>query len=129
MTGAGVVAALRWPDAAAALPCPPEQVRWFDAGTGMIARCGADGGGARIPAGASMTLGGKLDLNEATEAELGLIPGVGPSLAHELVEARKRLGGFTSWGQVDEVHGVGPARLESLQNTTRLAGSNNDERP
>jgi competence protein ComEA len=128
-TGGGIFAALRWPDDAAALPCRPDQVRWFDAGTAMVARCAADGGGGPIPAGASLTLGGKLDLNTATETELGLIPGVGPSLAHELVEVRKRLGGFTSWDQVDAVRGVGPARLDSLRGATRLPVSANDERP
>ena len=56
----------------------------------------------------------------AAEADLTAIPGVGPHLARALVEARARRGGFGSWDEVDEVPGVGPAKLEALQRHCRL---------
>ncbi len=120
---AGVVAVVRWPDSEPALPCPPSQVRWVDAGTSMIARCAEAGEGSPLPAGATLTLGGKLDLNRATAQELSLVPGVGPSLARELVEARTRLGRFSSWEEVDQVRGVGDARLLALQGAAELTDS------
>src|SRR5689334_20491710 len=44
--------------------------------------------GAPLPAGARLTMGLKLNLNEAGAEELMLIPGIGPAFAKALVEAR-----------------------------------------
>jgi competence protein ComEA len=61
-------------------------------------------------------VGLKLDLNQATEQELTLLPGVGPSLARSLVRGREeKPGGYRSWDEVDAVGGVGPSKLEVLQ--------------
>ncbi|MGA9520949.1 MAG: helix-hairpin-helix domain-containing protein [Myxococcaceae bacterium] len=128
-SAAGVAAVVRWPDAEPALACPPAQVRWVDAGTSMIARCAQDGEGGPLPAGALLTLGARLDLNRATAEELALVPGVGPSLARELVRERERLGRFSSWEEVDQVRGVGVARLEALQGAAELTGSSDAGRP
>lgn len=75
-----------------------------------VARCAP---GAPLPAGQALTLKQRFDCNTATEAELALVPGVGPALAHELVVARGS--GFQTWAQVDAVNGVGAARLNALQ--------------
>jgi len=111
--GAGWWAQARWPDAAAALDCPPERVRWSGEGALGVARC--DQGGAP-PAAVRVALGLRLPLNRAGEAELARLPGVGAVAAHELVQARP----FRSWGDVDAVKGVGPARLRTLQQATEL---------
>ncbi|MCC6336064.1 MAG: helix-hairpin-helix domain-containing protein [Myxococcales bacterium] len=109
-----VAAWWRWPSNAAALDCPDGQVSLDDGG---VARCGS---GAPLPAGQALTVGQKLDLNAVTAEDLALLPGVGPELARTLVDERTRLGGFTSWDQVDAVSGVGPARLETLQQACAL---------
>ncbi|MBK7860773.1 MAG: helix-hairpin-helix domain-containing protein [Archangiaceae bacterium] len=107
--GAGAVVALRWPSSRPALDCEPSQVHLDDAG---VARCGP---GAELAASQKLTAGAKLDLNRASAEELAVIPGVGPKLAQALVDERKRLGGFTSWEQVDRVTGVGQTRLQTLE--------------
>ncbi len=95
----------------------------------MVARCGQENEGAPLPAGARLTLGARLDLNHATAEELSLVPGVGRSLARELVEERARLGRYSSWDQVDRVRGVGVARLKALQEAAELTSSSDPSRP
>lgn len=112
--GFGVLVRLAWPDPAPSLPCDPDEVRLTDAG---IAVCGA---GAELPAAQRLAVGAKLDLNRATEQELALVSGVGPSLARAIVEERTARGGFRSWEDVDEVPGVGPQKLEALMAATEI---------
>jgi len=109
-----VAAWWRWPAAQPALDCPNGQVTLDPQG---VAHCGP---GAPLPAGQALTVGQPLDLNAVSEADLALLPGVGPELAKALVDERQRLGGFTSWDQVDAVPGVGPARLGTLQRACAL---------
>ncbi len=110
----GVWLRLRWPDAAPAIDCPPGSVRLDDAG---VAFCGD---GAPLPAAKALTLGQKLDLNRASAEDLARVPGVGEELARVIVAARERDGGFRSWDEVDDVPGVGLARLEALMQATEL---------
>lgn len=116
----GVLAAWRWRPAPSPLSCPPEDVRWQDGGTTLIAVCAPGAPEGPVPVGQALTLGLRIDLNRATEAELTLLPGIGPSLARALVEARDRHGGFADWDAVDEVRGVGPAKLETLKQAAEL---------
>ena len=57
----------------------------------------------------------RIDLNNATAAELALLPGIGPSLAHEIIEHRTEVGGFVSMSQLDQVKGIGERRIEKLR--------------
>jgi competence protein ComEA len=59
--------------------------------------------------------GAAIDLNRATAAELELLPGVGPKLARDIVEARTRAGKFTRIEQLDAVPGIGPKKLAKLR--------------
>jgi len=118
--GVGVALRMRWPSAAPALTCPVESVRWMDAGTMWVASCTSGSATGRAPAGPMMTLGARLNLNDATAEELALIPGVGPTLARALVKERGELGGFRSWEEVDAVSGVGPAKLDILKRSAEL---------
>jgi DNA uptake protein ComE-like DNA-binding protein len=68
------------------------------------------------PASVRAALGLPLSLNRVAEADLARLPGVGPEAARALVQARP----FRSWGEVDAVRGVGPARLRLLQQATEL---------
>ena len=113
--GLGGVLRLLWPSSAPALDCEPADVRWVDAGGGVVAMCRPGAPLDRAPAGPAMTLGRKLDLNDANVDELRLIPSIGPNLAAALVTARAERDGFRSWDEVDAVVGVGPAKLDTLK--------------
>lgn len=98
--------------------CDPSRLRAERDGQLLIARCGDDGGAA-MPVEWQLTLGRKVALNRASEQELSRIPGVGPRLAHALVQARGDAG-FVSWDAVDEVPGVGRSKLDILRKATAL---------
>jgi competence protein ComEA len=85
-----------------------------------VAGCAAGAPIEHVPTGAAMTLGVRLNLNEATADDLILVPGIGPALAKALVAARSQRSGFRSWEEVDAVTGVGPAKLRTLQQWTEL---------
>ncbi len=48
-----------------------------------------------------------IDLNNATGAELTLIPGIGPKLAKEIIRVRESRGGFCSLDELKMVKGIG----------------------
>ena len=122
LMGLGAVARWHWPDSAPALDCAPEEVR---IGPDGVATCGE----GLEPSGAqALALGRRLDLNTAAPEELALLPGVGPSLARRIVEAREQGGGFASWEDVDAIPGVGAAKLQTLRAATVL-GSPPDAGP
>lgn len=51
----------------------------------------------------------RVDVNQATQAELGAIKGLGPALSQRIVSQRKKAA-FTDWADlIDRVHGVGNA--------------------
>jgi len=106
---AGVASALLWPSSRPALDCPADQVHL---GSDGVARCGP---GTPLGAGARLTLGAPLDLNQASADDLAQLPGVGPQLAKAIVDERARRGGFKTWDEVDRIPGVGPARIETLK--------------
>jgi len=63
----------------------------------------------------SAVVGGKLNLNRATEKELEDLPGVGPVLAQRILDYRTAHGSFHSLKDLDAVSGVGPAMLANLK--------------
>jgi competence protein ComEA len=67
------------------------------------------------PSGGSESAGGPVDLNQADEAALDALPGVGPATASAIVEHRARIGRFTSVDQLLDVRGIGEAKLEQLR--------------
>ena len=73
----------------------------------------AAGGAASATGGAAGS--GPISLSSATAADLEALDGVGPALAARSVEWRQAHGGFSSVDQVDDVPGIGPARLEALR--------------
>ncbi len=62
----------------------------------------------------------RLDLNNATQAELDALPGVGPALAARIVAKRDSLHGFGNLDDLKKVRGIGPATLEKLRPFFRL---------
>lgn len=110
-------------DSASVDRCLPSDLRAFERDGYVHVACpdaGAQGAGAPLTASAKWTLGLKVKLNAVSEEELARLPGVGLSLAKSLVEARTARGGFRSWDEVDEVAGVGPAKLKELRSVLEL---------
>ena len=56
-----------------------------------------------------------VDLNEATEAELNLLPGVGEKLASDILRYRDEKGGFRSVDELRNIRGIKEGRLLSLR--------------
>lgn len=120
LLGVGIGLRQAWPRPQGDLDCPPSSLRTFTREGYAWVACARDGGGEPLSASASWTMGRKLKLNEATEEELALLPGVGPRLARTLVKTREERGSFKSWDEVDAVAGVGPAKLKTLQAALEL---------
>lgn len=60
-------------------------------------------------------IGKLIDVNSATQAELELLPDVGPALAKRIIEYRTKHGAFVNLASLDKVTGVGPKTLEKLK--------------
>ncbi len=78
---------------------------------------GGDAAGTGPSAGATPA---PIDLNQATEAQLEDLPGVGPATAAAIVEDRRRHGPFASVDDLARVRGIGPAKLEALRSRVRV---------
>lgn len=74
---------------------------------------GTSGSGAGSAGAASA--GGPVSINSATAAELDTLPGIGPSLAQQIISYRESQGPFTSVEQLTDVPGIGPAKFEQLR--------------
>ncbi|MEI7459417.1 MAG: helix-hairpin-helix domain-containing protein [Pirellula sp.] len=61
-----------------------------------------------------------VDLNHATEAELNLLPGVGPKLAQEIVRFREDRGGFHSVEDLMNIRGIKDGRISALRKHLRV---------
>ncbi|HEX7290508.1 MAG TPA: helix-hairpin-helix domain-containing protein [Conexibacter sp.] len=81
---------------------------------GAPGRTAAAGGGA---AAGGDTADGPLalDLNTATAQELEQLDGVGPAIAAHIVAYREQHGGFASVDELDEVSGIGEAKLAAIR--------------
>lgn len=87
------------------------------AGAGGSGVGGAGGGGAGGAGGGAGGAGGAglVNINTATEAELETVTGVGPATAKKIVAHREKNGPFASVDQLEEVPGIGPAKLEGMR--------------
>ena len=56
-----------------------------------------------------------VDLNTATQAQLEVLPGVGPKMAERIIAYRTENQRFRSVDELDEVKGIGEKRLETLK--------------
>ncbi len=65
----------------------------------------------KVKATATATESGPVHINTADATELERLPGVGPSLAQQIIEYRTKNGPFKSMADLDKVSGVGPAKL------------------
>lgn len=99
----------------------PSRVFCTDGATRVDGRivCGASGG-ERLSTAELLLLGTKIDINEATPADLELIPGIGPQLARRIVEDRARHGPFPATDSVDRVPGIGRKLVETIRGFARV---------
>jgi competence ComEA-like helix-hairpin-helix protein len=70
---------------------------------------------ARMSGSDLLTLGLKIDLNQATAADLEAIPGVGPVLGKHIVEFREGQGPFQKVEDLMAVKGLGHRKLEKIR--------------
>lgn len=64
--------------------------------------------------------GGGMDINRATAEEFERLPMIGPAKARTIAETRKKLGGFATIDQLDQVPGIGPKTVDRLRPYLRL---------
>jgi competence protein ComEA len=72
---------------------------------------GSSGGGSS----SGRSSPGPVSLNSATLEQLDNLPGIGPSLAQQILTYRETHGPFTSIDELDDVPGIGSAKLEQLR--------------
>ncbi|NBD36852.1 MAG: ComEA family DNA-binding protein [Chloroflexi bacterium] len=60
------------------------------------------------------TTGEKIDLNQATAAELETLPNIGPALAERILDYRAEHGPFPTTEALMEVSGIGPTTYEEI---------------
>lgn len=65
---------------------------------------------------------GKIDINRADLVELMSLPGIGRVTALNIIEYRTRAGGFTDVGELEEVKGIGPKKLEAILQYVTVEG-------
>jgi competence protein ComEA len=61
-----------------------------------------------------------LNLNTATPDQLDQLDGIGPMTAHHIIEYREAHNGFGSVEELDQVPGIGEARLAALRDKVRV---------
>lgn len=61
-----------------------------------------------------------VELNQATLAELNLLPGVGEKLASDILKYRDEIGGFQSIDELMNIRGIKEGRLSSLKKHIRV---------
>jgi len=79
-----------------------------------------------LPAGAApkakRTLTGVVNLNTAPVDQLSLLPGIGPTVAKRIVEARASKPFQRTW-EITRVKGVGPKLFRKLEDRLRVEGT------
>lgn len=97
----------------------------FDGAQVHVPRFGQALAGTAMPSngGAGLGGGGPIDLNTADGALLETLPGVGPSTAAAIIAHREDHGPFPSVAALDEVSGIGPARLDALRDLVTVGGA------
>ena len=73
------------------------------------------------PATPGPATGGQVDLNTATLEQLDALPGVGLVTAQKILDWRTQHGRFTAVDDLDEIPGIGPARLADLRPLVRVS--------
>ena len=68
---------------------------------------------------------GKLNVNTASVADFGRLPGVGEIIAFRIVKERERRGTFTDVRELKSVNGISRRLYEGLKNYVAVSGESN----
>ncbi len=106
---------------------PDDLTRVSGIGVSTIAKirrhlAASEGPRSRAPPRARAGIGnasGQIDVNQADQRQLAILPGVGPALAARIIEARQQQP-FTSLDDLVRVRGIGPATVEGLRALARV---------
>ena len=63
----------------------------------------------------SINSSSKVNINTATQTELELLSGIGPSIASKIISYRKENGKFKTIEDIKNVPGIGEAKFNSIQ--------------
>jgi competence protein ComEA len=66
-----------------------------------------------MPASQRLVLGIRLRPDTMSEEDWQALPGIGPKLAHRIVEDRQKNGDFASLEDLERVSGIGPKRIKA----------------
>lgn len=87
----------------------------------MLILCVTVAGFATDPAfAADQVVAAAVNLNQASAAELQVLPGVGPALADRIVAYREAKGPFETVDQLAGVKGIGDRKLEKIRPSVTL---------
>jgi competence protein ComEA len=75
---------------------------------------GIDPAPEAAPVGGGPAVGGLINLNTATADQLETLPGIGPTLAGQILLWREQNGRFTAIEELQEVSGIGPKKFAAL---------------
>lgn len=64
----------------------------------------------------SLNVDRKININEASEKELALLPNIGPKTANTIIEHRIKFGEFKSIEDLMNVKGIGQKKFDKLKN-------------
>ncbi|WP_432799996.1 ComEA family DNA-binding protein [Poriferisphaera sp. WC338] len=70
--------------------------------------------------GVGIDLGYRLNVNTASAAELQVLPGIGPTIAENIVSYREAHGAFESFEQLDDVSRIGAKTRAKFQPYIKL---------
>jgi competence protein ComEA len=82
---------------------------------GRFAKAKKDRGSATKAAQPKLKVNWPLDLNQANQKQLELVPGIGPVMAGKILAYRQANGRFATYEDLTKVSGVGPAKLEKFR--------------
>lgn len=68
-----------------------------------------------------------ININTADQAQLDLLPGIGPALASRIITDRDEHGPFDSIDDLKRVSGIGPKTVEKLRALVSLGGSKDSD--